>query len=219
LNNNYFQNKKILITAGPTYEKLDPVRFIGNFSTGKMGYALAEELANEGAKVILISGPTCLNIDHPNITVIPIVSANEMLHEALTFFPQTDLTILAAAVADYRPKEFSETKIKKNEDDLTIYLVKNPDIFKTLGQLKTKKQIIIGFALETNNEIENAQMKLKNKNGDAIILNSLNDIGAGFKYDTNKISIILKNGLIFEYSLKTKNEVAQDILQCISDNF
>jgi phosphopantothenoylcysteine decarboxylase / phosphopantothenate---cysteine ligase len=219
LKSSYFQNKKVLITAGPTYEKLDPVRFIGNFSTGKMGFALAEALANEGAKVILISGPTCLTIDHPNITLIPVVSAIEMLNESLLYFPQTDLAILSAAVADYRPKVFSETKIKKKDDDLTIQLVKNPDIFKTLGQLKTNQQFIVGFALETNNEVENAQKKLIDKNGDAIILNSLNDIGAGFKHDTNKISIILKNGLIFEYSLKAKKEVAQDILQCISENF
>jgi phosphopantothenoylcysteine decarboxylase/phosphopantothenate--cysteine ligase len=219
LNNHYFQNKRVLITAGPTYEKLDPVRFIGNFSTGKMGFALAKALAENGAEVVLIAGPTCLSIEHPNIQLIAVVSAIEMRDEVLKHFSNADIAIMSAAVADYRPKTFSETKIKKKENELTIELVKNPDIFKTLGEQKSDNQILIGFALETNNELENARKKLADKNGDAIVLNSLNDIGAGFKHDTNKISIILKNGLIFEYSLKTKNEVAQDILQCISDNF
>jgi len=209
----------VLITAGPTYEKLDPIRYIGNFSTGKMGIEIAIAYANQGASVILILGPSCLTVEHINIKVINVVSAIEMMDEALRYFENADLIILSAAVADYRPATFNETKIKKSDDNLTITLVKNPDIFKTLGNLKTENQLLIGFALETNNELENARKKLMEKKGDAIILNSLNDKGAGFKFSTNKITILLKNGSIFEYSLKDKQLIALDILQCIQENF
>ncbi len=219
MNQNYFQNKNILITAGPTYEKIDPVRFIGNFSSGKMGFELALAAANLGANVTLISGPTCLDINHPKVNRINVVSALEMYEECLKHFDKIDISILAAAVADYRPAFYSDIKIKKKEDDMNIQLTKNPDIFKTLGQQKRNNQLIIGFALETNNEIENAKNKLNNKNGDAIVLNSLNDFGSGFKHSTNKITIILKNGSIFEFDLKDKKEVAIDILTCISRNF
>lgn len=212
-------HNNVLITAGPTYEKLDPVRFIGNFSTGKMGIEIAKAYANKGANVTLILGPSCLNIEHPNINVINVVSAIEMMEEILKYFQYAELTILSAAVADYRPATFSETKIKKSDDELTISLVKNPDIFKTLGNIKTEKQLLVGFALETNNELENARKKLMEKKGDAIILNSLNDKGAGFKFSTNKITILLKNGSIFEYPLKDKQLIALDILQCIQENF
>lgn len=219
MNQNYFQNKNILITAGPTYEKIDPVRFIGNFSSGKMGFELALAAANLGANVTLISGPTCLDINHPKVNRINVVSALEMYEECLKHFDKIDISILAAAVADYRPAFYSDIKIKKKDDDMNIQLTKNPDIFKTLGQQKRNNQLIIGFALETNNEIENAKNKLNNKNGDAIVLNSLNDFGSGFKHSTNKITIILKNGSIFEFDLKDKKEVAIDILTCISRNF
>lgn len=216
--NSYYINKKVLITAGPTYEKLDPVRFIGNFSTGKMGIEIALKLANLGAKVHLVIGPTCLKVEHQNIEVDNVVSAIEMLEACLQLFKNVDMAILSAAVADYRPLNYNEQKIKKNEEDFTLQLTKNPDIFKTLGAQKQSHQKIIGFALETQNEIENAKQKLINKNGDAIVLNSLNDKGAGFGNSTNKISVILKNGLIFEYSLKEKSEVATDLLTCISEN-
>jgi phosphopantothenoylcysteine decarboxylase/phosphopantothenate--cysteine ligase len=218
LHNSYFQNKTILVTAGPTYEKLDPVRFIGNFSTGKMGIEIALKLAENGAQVHLVIGPTCLSVNHPNINVHHIVSALEMKDACLSYFPNCDMAILSAAVADYRPSEYQTQKIKKKEETFSIQLTKNPDIFKTLGELKQNHQKIIGFALETQNEIENAKQKLISKNGDAIVLNSLNDEGAGFGKSTNKISVILKNGLIFDYSLKEKSEVAKDLLKCISEN-
>ncbi len=215
----YFKSKKIVISAGPTYEKLDPVRFIGNYSTGKMGYALASELANLGAEVHLVSGPTALTIQHPNITVYHVESALEMYDICVREFKDAQMAIMSAAVADYRPQHYNDVKIKKNEEVLTINLVKNPDILATLGQHKTSNQLLIGFALETHNEIENATNKLHRKNADAIVLNSLNDAGAGFKHSTNKISIILKKGRIFEFPLKDKTAVAKDIVTCISENF
>ncbi len=215
----YFKSKKIVISAGPTYEKLDPVRFIGNYSTGKMGYALASELANLGAEVHLVSGPTALTIQHPNITVYHVESALEMYEICVREFKDAHIAIMSAAVADYRPQHYNDVKIKKNEEVLTINLVKNPDILATLGQQKTSAQLLIGFALETHNELENATNKLHRKNADAIVLNSLNDAGAGFKHSTNKISIILKKGRIFEFPLKDKTAVAKDIVTCISENF
>jgi phosphopantothenoylcysteine decarboxylase/phosphopantothenate--cysteine ligase len=215
----YYQSKKIVITAGPTYEKMDPVRFIGNYSTGKMGYAIATELAELGAEVHLVSGPTKLSISHPNVKVYHVESAREMYDQCLTLFPDCDIAIMAAAVADYRPQAYSDTKIKKNEDTMTITLVRNPDILATLGKMKKESQVVVGFALETHNEIDNARQKLENKNADAIVLNSLNDQGAGFQHSTNKISIILKKGTIFEFPLKDKQDVAKDIITCISQNF
>ncbi len=210
-----FFGKKVLITAGPTYEKIDPVRFIGNYSSGKMGYALAEVFADMGAEVYLISGPVALKIDHPNVKLTMVESANQMFEACLQHFDKMDIAIMAAAVADYRPAEFSEVKIKKNEEHLTLHLVKNPDIISSLGHSKKNHQIVIGFALETNNELDNAKLKLNNKKADAIVLNTLNTIGAGFQFESNQITIILKNGAIFEFPLKSKTEVAKDIAECV----
>jgi phosphopantothenoylcysteine decarboxylase/phosphopantothenate--cysteine ligase len=206
--------EKILITAGPTHEKMDPVRYISNYSSGKMGYALAEECAERGAEVILISGPVKLEVNHPNIKKITVESADEMHRCALQYFPETDIAILCAAVADYKPKQFSETKMKREQKEkLTIELVSNPDIAASLGNMKTKKQIVVGFALETCNEISNATEKLKRKNLDFIVLNSLQNEGAGFQGDTNKVTIINPKGEKTDYPLKSKREVAADIIR------
>ena len=205
--------KKILITAGPTYEKIDPVRFIGNYSSGKMGFAIAEECAKRGADVTLITGPTALNITHPNIKRIDVESANEMHNASTNIFPQMDVAILSAAVADYRPTQRVDTKIKRNnKEDITIKLTPNPDIAATLGKIKKENQITIGFALETNNEEENAINKIEKKNFDFIVLNSLNDTGAGFSVNTNKVTIISKEGTKTTFNLKSKLEVAKDII-------
>ena len=210
---NILDKKKVLITAGPTYERLDPVRFIGNFSTGKMGFALANECAERGADVILISGPTSQTISHSNIKRIDVESAQEMYDAALEFFSDSDIAILSAAVADYRPKVAVNEKIKRTDtDDLTITLVPNPDIAAALGNQKKSSQKIIGFALETNDEEENARKKMAKKNLDFIVLNSLNDAGAGFGYDTNKITILSAEGKKLSFALKTKKEVAKDII-------
>ena len=207
------EGKTVLITAGPTYESIDPVRFIGNHSSGKMGYSLAEEAAKRGAKVMLISGPSSLDISHPNIEIHRVTSAKEMFNEVFNYYENSDITIASAAVADYAPKEIASEKIKKNDDSLTIELVKNPDILKTMGERKSK-QFLVGFALETQNEEENALGKLQKKNLDMIVLNSLRDEGAGFKNDTNKIKIFTKNDRK-EFALKAKNEVAKDILNVV----
>jgi len=204
-------NKRILITAGPTYESIDPVRFIGNHSSGKMGYALAGCLANKGADVILISGPTNLTLNHPGIHLINVFSADEMFHECMKYFRTCDAAILAAAVADYTPAKKSTTKIKRNDGLLPIQLIPTKDIAAELGKLKKPSQILAGFALETNNEIENATRKLKNKNFDFIVLNSLADKNSGFNFDTNKITIIDKNNNIQPFPLKRKAEAAKDI--------
>ncbi|SMC75962.1 bifunctional phosphopantothenoylcysteine decarboxylase/phosphopantothenate--cysteine ligase CoaBC [Cellulophaga tyrosinoxydans] len=205
------RNKKVLITAGPTYEAIDPVRFIGNHSSGLMGFELAKAAANLGAEVILISGPSHLIITHDLIQLVRVVSADEMYNEVHKHYATVDIAIAAAAVADYRPKTIADQKIKKNDAQLTIDLVKNKDILLSMGELKSQ-QFIVGFALETENEIENAIGKLKKKNLDAIVLNSLNDSGAGFGKNTNKISFIDKNSAIKTFSLKTKAEVALDII-------
>lgn len=205
--------KTVLITAGPTYEAIDPVRFIGNHSSGKMGYSLAEEAAKRGAKVILISGPSSLKTTNENIDIYRITSANEMYEKVFDFYRTSDIAIASAAVADYAPKVAATEKIKKNDDTLTIELVKNPDILKAMGEQKTH-QILAGFALETNNEEENAKAKLEKKNLDLIILNSLRDEGAGFKNDTNKIKIFTRTEKL-EFELKSKEDVAKDILDCI----
>jgi len=204
--------KKILITAGPTYEPIDPVRFIGNHSSGKMGFALAEEMANNNFDVTLVAGPVSLEISNKNITRYNVTTANEMYEKAVEIFPTCDAAILCAAVADYAPKTFSDQKIKRNENALSIELVPNKDIAKTLGEMKTISQKLVGFALETENETSNAEIKLKKKNLDFIVLNSLNDNGAGFKHDTNKIKIVESNGTITDFDLKTKAEVAKDII-------
>lgn len=211
------KNKTILITAGPTYEAIDPVRFIGNHSSGKMGFSLAEESAKRGAKVILISGPSSLSIKNQNIELYPVTSAKEMYDEVFRHYQNVDIAIASAAVSDYTPKIVAKEKIKKNDDELTIELVKNPDILKTMGE-KKKNQFLVGFALETQNEEENAKDKLVKKNLDIIVLNSLRDEGAGFKNDTNKIKIITQNQ-IQEFSLKSKDEVARDILNVVEKSF
>jgi len=224
LHNFFNQKKKLsgknaLVTAGPTHEALDPVRFIGNNSSGKMGYAIAESLANHGASVTLVSGPTQLKLNHPNIKVRPVVSALEMLSACEGEFPQADITVLSAAVADYRPEHTAVQKIKKTEDTLNLQLVKNPDIAAALGKQKKNGQLMVGFALETENEEANAMKKIVAKNFDMIVLNSLNDKGAGFGLDTNKISLITKKGEIRKFSLKNKKEVAADIVEAIVNHY
>jgi phosphopantothenoylcysteine decarboxylase/phosphopantothenate--cysteine ligase len=211
------KEKNILITAGPTYEKIDPVRFIGNYSSGKMGYAIAEEAARRGANVTLVSGPVSISTQNANINVVKVESARQMHDKCLEVFPNCDYAIMSAAVADYAPSECAETKIKREKDDIpVIKLVKNPDIAAALGNLKNNNQKLIGFALETNNEEANAIDKLKRKNLDFIILNSLQDKGAGFGTDTNKITVYSANGEKFEYGLKSKVEVAKDIIDIIT---
>lgn len=204
--------KQFLVTAGPTYEAIDPVRFIGNWSSGKMGYALAEELANRGANVTLVSGPTNLSTTHPNINLVNVISADQMYQKCIEVFPKTNGAIMCAAVADYRPDNYSDVKIKRKSDDLTINLTPNKDIAAELGRMKTAEQLLVGFALETNEEEQNSIKKLKSKNLDFIVLNSLRDKGAGFHHDTNKISIIFKDGKVEHFDLKSKAEVAQDIV-------
>ena len=212
--------KNILVTAGPTYEALDPVRFIGNRSSGKMGFSIVKELVARGANVHLVVGPTKMPTDvDPSVNVFKIESAQQMYHAATTLFPECDAAILAAAVADYRPKEVSDVKIKKKDTEMTLELEKTPDIAAALGQLKRPNQRIIGFALETNNEFENAVGKLKRKNFDAIVLNSLRDSGAGFSGDTNKISIIFDENTFKHFELKSKDAVAKDIVDALSAVF
>lgn len=211
------KNKKVLVTAGPTYESIDPVRFIGNHSSGKMGFAIAEEFARHGADVTLISGPTDLNSINPNIKRIDVTSANEMFEKTVKAFTKSDIAIMSAAVADYTPEKVSITKIKKSGDELHLKLKKTKDILAELGKHKTKKQILVGFALETNNEVANAKQKLQKKNLDFIVLNSLRSKGAGFGFDTNKITIIDKAGVQTDYKLKSKTEVAHDIVQKVID--
>lgn len=204
--------KKILITAGPTYEPIDPVRFIGNRSSGKMGVALADAAARRGAEVALILGPSRLSPRESNVRVVTVQTAEDMHQAALAEFGDTDIGILAAAVADYRPQQVSELKIKKTGDTLQLNLVKNPDIAASLGSIKRQGQLLIGFALETDDEMANAQQKLEKKNFDFIVLNSLQDEGAGFNYDTNKVTILGKRNKIRKFELKPKMAVAEDIL-------
>jgi phosphopantothenoylcysteine decarboxylase/phosphopantothenate--cysteine ligase len=211
--------KKALVTAGPTYEALDPVRFIGNNSSGKMGYAVAEELANQGADVILVSGPTHLTVSHPKIKVVRVTSAEEMYEACISNFADCDITVLSAAVADYKPAHREDQKIKKSDATFTVDLIKTRDIAAELGKLKKQEQFTVGFALETENEKGNAEKKIAAKNFDLIVLNSLNDAGAGFGYDTNKITIIDKNNNATEFSLKSKKEVATDIVNAIIDHW
>lgn len=217
----FFQNdlpligKKALVTAGPTYEAIDPVRFIGNHSSGKMGYAIAESLQRKGADVILVSGPTSLNA--PNaVHLESVTSAKEMLGKVQEHSLSADIIVMSAAVADYTPKDVAPQKIKKNDAEFSIELVKTADILATVGATKKDHQLLVGFALETNDEIQNAQKKLEKKNLDFIVLNSLNDKGAGFATDTNKITIIERNGLSHQYELKSKAEVADDICTLIT---
>lgn len=209
-----FKNKTILITAGPTFEAIDPVRFIGNHSSGKMGFSIAEVAASLGAQVVLISGPVSLKTNNTSINVIDVTSANEMYEATHNHFKSCDIAILSAAVADFTPNEVATQKIKKKEDSLTITLKRTKDILASLGEIKSDKYLV-GFALETQNELENAKTKLKKKNLDLIVLNSLNDKGAGFKSDTNKITLISKDNKIVPFDVKLKKEVANDILQHI----
>ena len=208
--------KKALVTAGPTHEAIDPVRFIGNHSSGKMGICIAEALADEGAEVELVLGPTSLAARHPKIKTTRVTSAREMYEEANRVFKQADIAVMAAAVADYTPEITEPEKIKKRNDAfLNLTLIKTPDILRSLGERKKTGQILVGFALETNDEVTNAKEKLRKKNLDFIVLNSLNDQGAGFQHDTNRITIIDKEEHLFPYVLKSKQEVAKDIVSFI----
>jgi phosphopantothenoylcysteine decarboxylase / phosphopantothenate---cysteine ligase len=207
--------KKVLVTAGPTHEAIDPVRFIGNNSSGKMGFAIAEALAYEGAKVNLVTGPTQLHTENPSITVKKVTSADEMFSVCQAEFPTSDITVLSAAVADYKPLVKAEQKIKKKEENLVLELTKTPDIAAALGKMKHNGQVIVGFALETENEKSNAIKKIESKNFDLIVLNSLNDRGAGFGHDTNKITLIDKSLQSRQFELKSKKDVAKDIVEAI----
>lgn len=208
------RGKLILVTAGPTYEAIDPVRFIGNHSSGKMGFEIAQAAANYGAQVILITGPTHQKVTNSLITLIPVVSTQEMYNQVHDHFNTVDVAILSAAVADFKPKNIATQKIKKKSDTLTIELEKTTDILASLGEIK-QKQYLVGFALETNNELENAKQKLKKKNLNLIVLNSLNDNGAGFKTNTNKVTFIDDDEKVTEFKLKPKTEVAIDLLNTI----
>ena len=214
LTENELKGKKILITAGPTYEPIDPVRFIGNHSSGKMGIAIAEEMQKRGAEVSMVLGPSNVKVA-AGIKLIKVKTAAEMFSACEKIFPETDIAIMSAAVADYTPVKTSTEKIKKTENDFSVQLTKTKDILKTLGVLKKNGQLLIGFALETNNETENALQKLQSKNADMIILNSLQDAGAGFGHDTNKITIFDKTGKSYPFDLKSKEEVAKDIVNSI----
>ena len=213
-------NKNVMITAGPTYESIDAVRFIGNFSSGKMGFALAKTASKLGANVTLITGPSSENLIDDNINIINVVTADQMFAEVKKHFSFSDISIMSAAVSDYKPKNTINTKIKKeNQNILSIELVENIDILKYLGLNKSKEQILVGFALETDNEIINAKSKINKKNLDAIVLNSLRDEGAGFGHDTNKISYINSSGLIKKFKLKSKDKVSVDIFIEIINDF
>jgi len=214
------KGRKFLITAGPTHEKIDPVRFIGNYSSGKMGYALAEEAADRGAEVTIVSGPVEIKSRNSNITVVQVESAIEMLKECELLFPECDAAVMCAAVADYRPEHCCNVKIKRgNASEMTIKLVRNPDIAATLGKAKRPGQVLAGFALETNDAEANGNAKLKSKNLDMIVVNSLADKGAGFRTDTNKVTILTRDGLRTEGTLKTKRAVAADILDILQTLF
>ena len=212
-----FKGKKVLITAGPTYEAIDPVRFIGNHSSGLMGIEIARAFADQGADVTLVLGPSNISVNKNNVNVLPVTSAKEMYDAVMAMFPKTDIAVLSAAVADFRPEIVADQKIKKNPDNdtFTIKLVKTEDILKSVGNIRTDNQTIVGFALETENGLENAKKKLHTKNIDLIVLNEMNESGVGFKTKTNKVSIITKNDQVTEYDLKPKNEVALDILNAI----
>ena len=212
-----FKGKKVLITAGPTYEAIDPVRFIGNHSSGLMGIEIARAFADQGAEVTLVLGPSSISVNKNNVNVLPVTSAKEMYDAVMALFPKTDIAVLSAAVADFRPEMVADQKIKKNPDNdtFTIKLVKTEDILKSVGGLKTDNQTVVGFALETENGLENAKKKLHTKNIDLIVLNEMNESGVGFKTKTNKVSIINKNDQVTTYDLKPKNEVALDILNAI----
>ena len=207
-----FRNKKVLVTAGPTYEPIDPVRFIGNFSSGKMGVEIARAFAAKGADVTLVLGPSEINIDDPAIETVRVTTAEEMYNKCMERFPESDITVMAAAVADYTPAKTARQKIKKSGEVKKIDLKPTKDILASMGSKKKAGQILVGFALETDNEKNNAKKKLKNKNLDLIVLNSMKDEGAGFGHPTNKVTVISSKGTEKEFPLKSKYEVAQDIL-------
>lgn len=210
------KGKKVLVTAGPTYENIDPVRFIGNYSSGKMGFAIADEFASRGAEVTLVAGPVAISQTHPGVRRIDVTNAREMCEECVRNFTDSDIVVLAAAVADYAPAEVSDSKIKREgTEEMTLRLVKNPDIAATLGA-KKENQLLVGFALETDHELENAVHKLEKKNLDLIVLNSLRDPEAGFMKDTNKITIVAADGRELEFPSKRKSDVAKDIADVIS---
>ena len=211
-----FKGKKVVVTAGPTYEKIDPVRFIGNYSSGKMGLAIAEELAGRGAEVVLVCGPVNLKTSHPAIRRVDVESAAQMYEVTSKEFVNSNVAVLSAAVADFTPKEKADHKIKRGKDDLLLELLPTKDIAAELGRIKTASQLLVGFALETNDEEVNALSKMQRKNLDMIVLNSLNDKGAGFSVDTNKVTILDKAGDKTVYELKTKVEVAKDIVDQIA---
>jgi phosphopantothenoylcysteine decarboxylase/phosphopantothenate--cysteine ligase len=216
-NKGKLKGKKVLITAGPTVEAIDPVRFISNHSTGKMGFALAEAFLNEGAEVMMVKGPTPTELNVHGIRTVSVTNAYQMHDETIIRAKDADIIVMAAAVADYTPEQISSTKIKKDKgEEMEIRLVKTPDILKDLGERKKEGQLLIGFALETNNEIDNAKQKLHNKNLDLIVLNTLQDYGAGFGHDTNKVTIINKKGKSKSFELKSKADVAKDIVNEIS---
>jgi phosphopantothenoylcysteine decarboxylase/phosphopantothenate--cysteine ligase len=218
LKENDFRDKHILITAGPTQEAIDPVRFIGNQSSGKMGVEIAKAFLKRGAKVCLVLGPSSENIEHHNLDLNRVVSAQDMFEVVQSKWKNQEIGVFSAAVADYRPKNIAMQKIKKKEDSLTLEFVKNPDILAWAGENKADNQILIGFALETTNEEENAKHKLVNKNLDFIVLNSLNDSGAGFAHSTNKITILDRDNKFKSFELKSKKEVAEDILDHLKNN-
>lgn len=213
-----FSGKKALVTAGPTYEAIDPVRFIGNNSSGKMGFAIANALAEQGAQVDLVTGPTHERLHHPSVTIHAVVSADDMRDVCVKLFPAMDIAVLSAAVADYKPATKADQKIKKTDGPLVLELTRTPDIAAELGKVKKQGQVLVGFALETENERANAEKKLEAKNFDFIVLNSLNDQGAGFGTPTNKIEIISRHNGSTKFPLKSKAEVANDILQTISSS-
>ena len=209
-------NKKVLITAGPTREAIDPVRYISNHSSGKMGYAIAEKFLELGAEVVIVSGPVNIQLQHPRLRIVNVNAANEMYLACCRVFEEVDIAVFAAAVADYRPAKIAEQKIKKDENAFTIKMIKNIDIAYEFGKIKTADQVSVGFALETNDELAHAQGKLRKKNFDMVVLNSMNDANATFGYDTNKITTIKKDLSKKEFSLKQKSEVAKDIVKEIT---
>jgi phosphopantothenoylcysteine decarboxylase / phosphopantothenate---cysteine ligase len=210
---NLLKGKRIVVTAGPTYEPIDPVRFIGNHSSGKMGIAIAEAAANLGAVVTLITGPTSISVKNPSINRVSVMTAEEMYLACLQSFPACSMLIMAAAVADYRPVAVANEKIKKNDESMTIELVKNRDILASLSKIKNREQLLVGFALETENELSNAFAKLERKDLDMIVLNSLRTAGAGFGVDTNKVTMIDRNKSVYISDLKSKGEIAIEILE------
>ncbi len=211
------QNKKVLITAGPTREAIDPVRYISNHSSGKMGYAIAESFLQQGAIVYLVSGPVCIHIPpQPNLTLVQVTSASDMYLACCRFFEEADIAVFAAAVADYRPEKTATQKIKKNDHSFEIRMVKNIDIAHEFGCIKTSRQLSVGFALETNDEVKHAIGKLHRKNFDMVVLNSMNDLHAGFGYDTNKVTIIKKDFSQQELPLQSKKKVAADIVSQVA---